>query len=206
MAAPRIRHMGLTIMEDPTHGELRIRMITKAMTGSQPVTVWDVSDAFNVNPQLFYSSPENASSEISVVLATTFAVIPASARKIAREIVRFARRLICIGGEVRFGLSLSINLKCTLRSPPLPLSVPEISVGPGLSKTEASRLKRKRFNGENKSEADAEVCSVCLGEHKEGDVITPLGPSCSHRFHNKCIVKWLKRKPTCPVCRSTIVV
>ncbi|KAF3783356.1 E3 ubiquitin-protein ligase [Nymphaea thermarum] len=42
-------------------------------------------------------------------------------------------------------------------------------------------------------------CAVCLegfgvdGEARE----TP----CSHRYHNNCIIKWLEKHITCPVCR-----
>ncbi|CAN6221172.1 unnamed protein product [Urochloa humidicola] len=47
-------------------------------------------------------------------------------------------------------------------------------------------------------------CCVCLAAMREGQVLREL-PRCGHRFHDKCIGKWLKAHPTCPVCRATAV-
>ncbi|CAH9144507.1 unnamed protein product, partial [Cuscuta epithymum] len=53
------------------------------------------------------------------------------------------------------------------------------------------------------AEDGGETCSVCLEGFCKGDVITSL-PPCSHRFHKACILPWLRRKYTCPLCRSNI--
>ena len=42
-------------------------------------------------------------------------------------------------------------------------------------------------------------CAICLKELKQ-----PIELSCSHRFHNKCITKWLKINSSCPICRVVI--
>ncbi|VFQ71320.1 unnamed protein product [Cuscuta campestris] len=76
------------------------------------------------------------------------------------------------------------------------------AVGPGLSEDEVAALEKQRFAGE--AEEEAPSCAVCLEEYTEGDVITPLSSSCSHKFHNGCIAKWLRRKRTCPVCRAPV--
>ncbi|XP_062227634.1 E3 ubiquitin-protein ligase Os06g0535400-like [Phragmites australis] len=47
-------------------------------------------------------------------------------------------------------------------------------------------------------------CCVCLGGLLEEQALRAL-PRCGHRFHDKCIVKWLKAHLTCPVCRATAV-
>ena len=48
-------------------------------------------------------------------------------------------------------------------------------------------------------------CSICL------DSVLNLNPrnkilslSCNHAFHYKCIIRWIKKKPTCPICRQNI--
>uniref|UniRef100_A0A0D9WQY2 RING-type E3 ubiquitin transferase n=1 Tax=Leersia perrieri TaxID=77586 RepID=A0A0D9WQY2_9ORYZ len=46
-------------------------------------------------------------------------------------------------------------------------------------------------------------CCVCLAAMREqGQALRDL-PRCGHRFHAKCIGKWLTAHPTCPVCRAT---
>jgi hypothetical protein len=47
-----------------------------------------------------------------------------------------------------------------------------------------------------------EKCCVCLAGMREEQDLRDL-PRCGHRFHDKCIGKWLKAgHPTCPVCRA----
>jgi hypothetical protein len=56
-------------------------------------------------------------------------------------------------------------------------------------------------------EADAEnpdlVCSLCLEPFQHGEMIARL--ACFHRFHKKCVVRWLReaqkyKKRRCPLC------
>uniref|UniRef100_A0A0E0LCA7 RING-type E3 ubiquitin transferase n=1 Tax=Oryza punctata TaxID=4537 RepID=A0A0E0LCA7_ORYPU len=47
-------------------------------------------------------------------------------------------------------------------------------------------------------------CCVCLAGMREAQALRDL-PRCGHRFHAKCIGKWLTAHPTCPVCRATAV-
>nr|GMC56318.1 E3 ubiquitin-protein ligase RING1-like [Ipomoea batatas] len=41
-----------------------------------------------------------------------------------------------------------------------------------------------------------ETCSICLG-----GLIKATRMPCSHVFHQRCIVRWLKRSNECPLCR-----
>ncbi|XP_060958261.1 uncharacterized protein LOC133030062 [Cannabis sativa] len=48
------------------------------------------------------------------------------------------------------------------------------------------------------------TCTVCLDEFQVGSEVLRI-PHCAHIFHKNCIVAWLQRSLTCPVCRSQLV-
>uniref|UniRef100_A0A8I6XHL1 RING-type domain-containing protein n=1 Tax=Hordeum vulgare subsp. vulgare TaxID=112509 RepID=A0A8I6XHL1_HORVV len=43
-------------------------------------------------------------------------------------------------------------------------------------------------------------CAVCLAEYADGDELRWL-PGCKHAFHRLCVDEWLRRRPSCPLCR-----
>ena len=46
------------------------------------------------------------------------------------------------------------------------------------------------------------MCSICLVENPKYRKLTVR---CGHRFHKKCIKKWLKNNYCCPLCREVIL-
>ena len=44
-------------------------------------------------------------------------------------------------------------------------------------------------------------CAICLSGKQHNTVATP----CAHVFHKKCIVKWIRKSPTCPMCSTKIL-
>ncbi|PIM98944.1 hypothetical protein CDL12_04224 [Handroanthus impetiginosus] len=46
-------------------------------------------------------------------------------------------------------------------------------------------------------------CAICLDSFQEGNECRNL-PVCNHLFHAKCVDRWIRKKPTCPVCRTRV--
>ncbi|CAN1133886.1 Putative RING-H2 finger protein ATL71 [Linum perenne] len=61
--------------------------------------------------------------------------------------------------------------------------------------------KRQKIVKEDAPTA-ASCCSICLADYKSADVLRLL-PDCGHLFHLKCVDPWLRKHPTCPVCRTS---
>ncbi|KAL0274560.1 UNVERIFIED_CONTAM: hypothetical protein PYX00_002660 [Menopon gallinae] len=64
---------------------------------------------------------------------------------------------------------------------------------PPASKEVVNNLKKEIIN-----RADVK-CPVCLKEHDVGETVTVL--PCSHSFHGECILPWLGKTNSCPLCR-----
>ncbi|KAF7063196.1 hypothetical protein CFC21_069717 [Triticum aestivum] len=47
------------------------------------------------------------------------------------------------------------------------------------------------------------TCVVCLAEYADGDELRRL-PGCKHAFHRLCVDEWLRRRPSCPLCRTSL--
>jgi hypothetical protein len=69
---------------------------------------------------------------------------------------------------------------------------------PSASQESIDALRRLAFDAKEA----ATPCPVCMEEFKEGDTI--LGMSCGHAYHESCLVPWLNKTDTCPVCRQVV--
>lgn len=69
-----------------------------------------------------------------------------------------------------------------------------------LVKSEKNTKTYRLVNG-----IDELVCCICLEEFKKGCIIHST--SCNHRFHPKCLGRYLKKEcltPKCPMCRKDL--
>ncbi|KAL2490239.1 RING/U-box superfamily protein [Abeliophyllum distichum] len=46
-------------------------------------------------------------------------------------------------------------------------------------------------------------CAICLEVHNPEEKVRKIA-KCGHFFHSDCIVLWLKKNSTCPVCRTLL--
>ncbi|CAL9044077.1 E3 ubiquitin protein ligase RIE1-like [Musa acuminata AAA Group] len=51
--------------------------------------------------------------------------------------------------------------------------------------------------------AEDSECCICLSQYEDGVELHSL--PCNHHFHSDCIVKWLRIKATCPLCKYNIL-
>ena len=49
---------------------------------------------------------------------------------------------------------------------------------------------------------DKKQCQVCFDNFKDEDKIAKL--PCKHLYHKDCILPWLEKHNTCPVCRHEL--
>merc|ERR1719476_41337 len=49
-------------------------------------------------------------------------------------------------------------------------------------------------------------CPICFASPCDDNEDEMLAPRCGHAFHKECLKSWLKRHPTCPVCRFDLSV
>lgn len=45
-------------------------------------------------------------------------------------------------------------------------------------------------------------CSICMDDYKHDDKITEL--VCNHIYHHDCIIMWLNRNNSCPICKRNM--
>lgn len=49
-----------------------------------------------------------------------------------------------------------------------------------------------------------DVCSICMAEYEDNDVLLLFSCTGGHYFHRDCINKWMDRSASCPLCKHGI--
>eukprot|EP00794_Sanderia_malayensis_P005334 gene5334-6003_t len=72
----------------------------------------------------------------------------------------------------------------------------------GLTKLEVEQLPSYIYKGDTKNSSENTRCVVCICDFESEEMLRIL--PCSHEFHCRCVDKWLKSNPTCPICRAVV--
>jgi len=66
------------------------------------------------------------------------------------------------------------------------------------------KTTKRKATAHDKEDTDGqkEQCVICMEDIKQGTTLKVL--NCGHKFHSRCIDRWLKRKATCPVCNAPL--
>nr|GEV86268.1 E3 ubiquitin ligase BIG BROTHER-related-like [Tanacetum cinerariifolium] len=73
----------------------------------------------------------------------------------------------------------------------------------GLSALHISQLPTSIYRSGMLSNNNEENCVICQETFKFGKRMITL--PCSHQYHSKCIIKWLKLKKNCPICQKEVL-
>jgi E3 ubiquitin-protein ligase DOA10 len=47
-------------------------------------------------------------------------------------------------------------------------------------------------------------CAICQKKYRGNEHVVPLPCDVKHFFHTECIMKWIKIKNECPLCKKVI--
>nr|XP_023016091.1 E3 ubiquitin-protein ligase RNF181-like [Leptinotarsa decemlineata] len=75
----------------------------------------------------------------------------------------------------------------------------ELNVGttaPPASRSAVEALPTEKITSEGSK------CPICLKEHPKGESVKKL--PCGHLYHKDCILPWLSKTNSCPVCRHEL--
>jgi len=73
--------------------------------------------------------------------------------------------------------------------------LPTRSINPEL----ISQLPDQEVTSQELEDSPSQSCSICLEKYEVGEETKSM--PCLHKFHSKCINKWLMMKGTCPICK-----
>ena len=75
-------------------------------------------------------------------------------------------------------------------------------IGKGLSHL-SIKLQKKKFIKSTYINKCEEDCIICFDDYLQDSKCSEL--HCGHMFHNKCIVRWMDERKTCPLCNTGFV-
>ncbi|KAK9910369.1 hypothetical protein M0R45_034334 [Rubus argutus] len=105
-------------------------------------------------------------------------------------------------------LDLESSIPDTYRSPPTPLPYDIVF---GYCKVKENSLpsspKKLKISKSNEApvlaQEDEDVCPICLEDYETEN--PDFTTKCEHHYHLSCILEWMERSDTCPICDQELV-
>ncbi|EDO29210.1 predicted protein, partial [Nematostella vectensis] len=73
---------------------------------------------------------------------------------------------------------------------------------PPASKEAVQALPAVKVTDKHLKELSTSSCPICLGDYEKGESTKQM--PCDHLFHPGCILPWLEKTNSCPVCRHEL--
>lgn len=68
---------------------------------------------------------------------------------------------------------------------------------------ESTRAVKYKIDNPLTLPKDKKDCVICIEEFQKKDIVVSL--PCLHLFHKQCIINWLKKNSSCPLCKYEVV-
>ena len=86
----------------------------------------------------------------------------------------------------------------------LPITIPVLMISSPDGELVEKILRERRIAPISLKLKDVnDECSICQESMKEGESILKL-PGCGHAYHDSCVLSWLEKQHTCPLCRNAM--
>ncbi|XP_038876917.1 E3 ubiquitin-protein ligase DZIP3-like [Benincasa hispida] len=72
----------------------------------------------------------------------------------------------------------------------------------GAPESAIERVRKQKFDGFKEEEETGECCVCCEDLKRKGMEVSRI--PCGHVYHKSCILTWLERSNTCPLCRRSL--
>lgn len=120
------------------------------------------------------------------------------------DYVNFPHKWICFGIFMLFYVSVCYKRSSFERNTDLNERLVENQTenNANIQKT-IEKIKKNKISSDDISESD-KICSICLEDFSQEKEIIIL--DCKHIYHNDCIIEWIYKDTTCPLCRSSSLV
>lgn len=118
------------------------------------------------------------------------------------EYINFPHKWIYFGIFMLFYVSVCYKRSGFIRNTDLNERLVENENNANIQKT-IEKIKKNKISSVDITDSD-KTCSICLEDFCSEKEIIIL--DCKHIYHSDCIIEWINKDTSCPLCRSSSLV